>query len=324
MKCPKCSYLGFETGDRCRNCGYDFSLLAADTAAAPDLPLRRVSDPMPAAAVDWDRFDNGMAALASLPAAAHPLAALPADTIAVPAPSAASRAADEPRSQPRQAASVLPLFQPELDDDEPLIRLPVAPRPPLSVRRTPDRPRFRPASQPVMRTDAATAVAERIEPVLEFAPEPAPEPRVQRTTASAPPETACAPGKRIAAALIDHAILTGTDAAVVYFTMKMAGLAFADWRALPPVPLIAFLGLIKIGYFWAFTLVGGQTIGKMAAGIRVVADDGRPLAPAAAFHRVLVGILSLATFGVAFLPAVLGDRRALHDRVAGTRVVELR
>ena len=28
MKCPKCSYLGFETGDRCRNCGYDFSLIA--------------------------------------------------------------------------------------------------------------------------------------------------------------------------------------------------------------------------------------------------------------------------------------------------------
>ena len=27
MKCPKCDYLGFETGDRCKNCGYDFSLL---------------------------------------------------------------------------------------------------------------------------------------------------------------------------------------------------------------------------------------------------------------------------------------------------------
>ena len=26
MKCPKCDYLGFETGDRCKNCGYDFSL----------------------------------------------------------------------------------------------------------------------------------------------------------------------------------------------------------------------------------------------------------------------------------------------------------
>ena len=27
MKCPKCLYIGFETGDRCKNCGYDFSLL---------------------------------------------------------------------------------------------------------------------------------------------------------------------------------------------------------------------------------------------------------------------------------------------------------
>src|SRR3989338_3388128 len=26
MKCPKCGYLGFESGDRCRNCGYEFSL----------------------------------------------------------------------------------------------------------------------------------------------------------------------------------------------------------------------------------------------------------------------------------------------------------
>ena len=26
MKCPKCNYIGFEPADRCRNCGYDFSL----------------------------------------------------------------------------------------------------------------------------------------------------------------------------------------------------------------------------------------------------------------------------------------------------------
>ena len=34
MKCSKCGYLGFETGDRCRNCGYQFSLADAD-----ELPL---------------------------------------------------------------------------------------------------------------------------------------------------------------------------------------------------------------------------------------------------------------------------------------------
>src|SRR5690349_5049450 len=33
MKCPKCGYLGFDEAERCRNCGYDFSL-----SPAPDLP----------------------------------------------------------------------------------------------------------------------------------------------------------------------------------------------------------------------------------------------------------------------------------------------
>ena len=38
MKCPKCGYLGFERVDRCRNCGYDFSMtdgLDASGAANP-------------------------------------------------------------------------------------------------------------------------------------------------------------------------------------------------------------------------------------------------------------------------------------------------
>ena len=38
MKCPKCDYLGFEEVDRCRNCGYDFSLMSAPEI--PELPLR--------------------------------------------------------------------------------------------------------------------------------------------------------------------------------------------------------------------------------------------------------------------------------------------
>jgi hypothetical protein len=38
MKCPKCGYLGFEQVERCRNCGYEFSL--ATRADAIELPLR--------------------------------------------------------------------------------------------------------------------------------------------------------------------------------------------------------------------------------------------------------------------------------------------
>ena len=45
MKCPKCGYLGFETGDRCRNCGYDFSF-SVEPPDAPDLSLRTNSEPL--------------------------------------------------------------------------------------------------------------------------------------------------------------------------------------------------------------------------------------------------------------------------------------
>src|SRR5690606_16630582 len=39
MKCPTCGYIGFEAADRCRNCGYDFTM-AAPARTSPDLPLR--------------------------------------------------------------------------------------------------------------------------------------------------------------------------------------------------------------------------------------------------------------------------------------------
>ena len=42
MRCPKCHYITFGGGDRCRNCGYDFSLSVAVTPPA-DLPI-----PLPA------------------------------------------------------------------------------------------------------------------------------------------------------------------------------------------------------------------------------------------------------------------------------------
>ena len=43
MKCPKCGYLGFETGDRCRNCGYEFSLAAVKDDPI-DIPLDQGPD----------------------------------------------------------------------------------------------------------------------------------------------------------------------------------------------------------------------------------------------------------------------------------------
>ena len=70
---------------------------------------------------------------------------------------------------------------------------------------------------------------------------------------------------RVAAVVLDAMILAGIDAAVVYFTLQICGLSFAEIDIMPKVPLIAFLTLQNFSYFVAFT-VGGQTLGQMAIG----------------------------------------------------------
>src|SRR5688572_27034378 len=49
MRCPKCHYISFDGGERCRNCGYDFSLSVDVTApdlsiADPDAPEGPLAD----------------------------------------------------------------------------------------------------------------------------------------------------------------------------------------------------------------------------------------------------------------------------------------
>ncbi len=301
MKCPKCDYLGFETGDRCKHCGYDFSLMAPASEqddVEVDLMLELAADDAPQAEI-----------YLVPPESAHTPASAPVRApVAVP-----------------QAERALPLFARSMDDegDEPLIKLPVAPRPPLAVRKTPEIPRLRAVPRPARRAEPALEFPEEFEPAVDVAPEPA---------ASAPAAAirvhhagTSGAGARAAAAAIDHVILLAIDAGVLYFTLKMAGLSMADWRALPAAPLLTFLVFLKLAYFCAFTAVGGQTIGKMATKIRVVTDADEAVDGARAIQRTIAAAVSALAFGLGFVPALIGaDRRALHDRVAHTRVVALR
>ncbi len=312
MKCPKCDYLGFDTGDRCRNCGYDFSLVTEP----PDLDLR-LDGPPPRPGAWLDQLDAGLT-----------LAAVEPPPRMTPSPAPIQRAGLS--ALPHRDAR-LPLFQPpvEGDDDEPLIRLPAAPRPPLAVRKTPEIPRLRTTPRSVARIE---------EPVLQFSEDGAPEPgaRVRGNDSAQASRTprrdmrgsahgaVSAAGPRLSAALIDHAILATIDATVIYFTLRMAVLPLDAWRLLPAAPLLMFLLLVKCAYFCAFTAVGGQTIGKMALSIRVVSDNDRVIDGARAIRRTCAGLAS-AVFGLGFVQAVFDtDHRAFHDRVAHTRVVSLR
>jgi uncharacterized RDD family membrane protein YckC len=310
MKCPKCAYLGFETGHRCRNCGYDFSLMMPPSAPLPDVNAGLRADRQSPAPVWLDAIDEALG---------KPLPAAPPDSAG--------------RLERGKAAPALPLFRPagEDDDDEPLVKLPAAPRVPLSVRKTPDTPRLRAMSRPSPPVEA--------EPVLQFADETVPlvDLPLRDAAAAAPARVTAvrlpardahgAPGgtgARLGAAVIDHLILFAIDAAVVYFTLRMAALPPSDWHVLPAAPLFGFLVLLKFAYFCAFTAVGGQTIGKMALGIRVVTDDNLAVGGARAVRRTIAGVAACA-LGLGFVPALFGpERRAFHDRIARTRVVALR
>ena len=132
-------------------------------------------------------------------------------------------------------------------------------------------------------------------------------------------------GVRVGAGLIDLVLLAGIDAAVLYLTLRVSGLqnTLADLRVLPPVPLVGFLAVVAFGYVAAFTVAGGQTIGKMALSLRVIGNDGRSLDTASGMVRALGCMLVPITLGLSYLPALFAaDHRALHDRLAGTRVVQ--
>ena len=333
MKCPKCEYLGFETGDRCKNCGYDFSLAVVNAPQDPDLPLREPA-PLHRDADRWlnqleARLDNVRPVVSSSTMPADPLAAITLDARPAAAAAPAQPAADATLNRtvrqplPTRAAPALPLFHPgNLDSDEPLIKVPAAPRPPLAVRRTPDKPRLRTVPKPR---------AQEADPVLAFAEEPLVTAALPTAAPLVPSRarpsvpvvaTTSGPVRRLIAAFLDHVILLSIDAIVIYFTFQIAGLPFSAWRTVPVVPLALFLMMVKGSYFSVFTMLGGQTVGKMATGIRVVTDTDREVEPARAVQRTLAALASVATVGIGFAPVLFaGDRRALHDRVAGTRVV---
>jgi uncharacterized RDD family membrane protein YckC len=301
MRCPKCHYISFDSGDRCRNCGYDFSL-AVDVREAEVALQEDVEGPLED--FDLNHLDE--------PGARGP--APPG-----PRPGAETSASAPTRPATGTAGLELPLFTRDADDDRPLVTPSPTPRPPLAVRRaTPSVPRLRerPASEtPRLHWEAET---EPVSPATEALP-------VAGATESPSAVPAAAGIRRAMAAAVDLALLGGIDLAVLYFTIKLVGLAWTELDLLPRAPLVAFLVLLNEGYLIAFTAAVGQTIGKMALGVRVTSNDQpgelRPT-PQQALVRAAAMLVSVVPLGLGFLPALLGDdRRALHDRVAGTRVI---
>ena len=125
----------------------------------------------------------------------------------------------------------------------------------------------------------------------------------------------------LAAAGLPTALLATTGA-----IGRAGSLAGALAGGLPIVlPSLAFVAVAGFVYATVSHTLAGATLGKRLVGIRVVGSDGRPPGPARSAVRSALMVLSVTLAGAGLLPALISpSRRALHDLLAGTRVVDHR
>jgi len=323
MRCPKCQYISFDNGARCRNCGYEFSLTSS--APTPDLPIQTGDEALGPLA-DF--------VLEAAPPAGRHEASVIAETVASPVARPITGSFDLPLFKERRHADESPRVTPVRSErsgarvegpalserSSARVEGTATPRPPLSVRRsapTPPRSSSRAQDEPVLGFGFDESSPSMTTPSRSAATVNSEDGDDVSATASF--------GPRIVAALIDVSILSAIGSIVLYLTLRICGVPWSRIEVIPQVPFVAFLMLIAGGYFTLFTAAGGQTIGKMAAGIKVVPFDrerGRvPLG-----HSVLRAtayLVSALPAGLGFLPILIGtDKRAIHDRLAETRVVK--
>jgi uncharacterized RDD family membrane protein YckC len=153
--------------------------------------------------------------------------------------------------------------------------------------------------------------------------EPTPPPWVVAAPVAVAPAPVLAP-----AGFWRRAFALAIDAALVWLLLFVGDLLAR--------PLVRF-GLVARAFDLTFDLVvpaayfvllhgtWGRTAGKALAGVLVLTVSGEPLGYARALLRHVAWLLSVLLLLIGFLMvAARSDKRALHDLIAGTRVVRVR
>ena len=151
------------------------------------------------------------------------------------------------------------------------------------------------------------------------------------STGAAPPGELAGAGTRLLAVIIESLVLLPITIPIAYFMGSFDGIMtgrqppFINTVAMTIVGCGAFIGIN-----WVF-LRNGQTIGKKAAGVRIVSLDGSVLPVqrllvtryvpwwAASIVPVVGGLLALIDALFIFRK----DRRCIHDHIAGTKVIKV-
>ena len=132
---------------------------------------------------------------------------------------------------------------------------------------------------------------------------------------------------RFTARMTDYTLLTLVQAAVSAFmvTWAMGRQPAGGSEFFTALGVTALAGLVlSCLYETAMLATCGATVGKMLCYIRVVRPDGSRIGVGRALGRYFAELLSRFTGGIGLLMAGFDmEKRALHDRIAGTRVIDV-
>jgi uncharacterized RDD family membrane protein YckC len=134
------------------------------------------------------------------------------------------------------------------------------------------------------------------------------------------------------AGLVTRAIAAAIDALLIDLAALFVAAVVALVLSIFPITddtktLLAVVGggvfaIWVVAYFVTFWTTTGQTPGDRVMQIRVVREDGTTLGPWRAALRLTGAVVGLV-FLLGYVPILLNDRRrALHDWMAGTVVIE--
>ena len=128
---------------------------------------------------------------------------------------------------------------------------------------------------------------------------------------------------RCAASALDYAFMLAVGAVVVFIARLLWG-SRVEVSVVLLASLTAFNLLFGALYYVLLHWILGQTLGKVLLGLRVVTVSGGALSLGTSALRWIGYLFSLLPFLAGYVMAgVRRDKRALHDLIAGTRVVRV-
>ena len=106
--------------------------------------------------------------------------------------------------------------------------------------------------------------------------------------------------------------------------MELLEFSFSAFNIVPAFSFVLVLLLLDFCYFVVLTVVGGQTVGKMAFGLRVEEFGGSLARSVHAVIRTVICVFSLMPVGLGYRGGLFPGEQAVHDIISNTRVARIR